>query len=188
MKVVAFNGSPRKDGNTSTLIETLFGELNKAGIESELIQLSEKKLHGCIACYKCFENRDRRCAVTNDAANEYIEMMENAQGIVLGSPVYYCDVTPEMKALIDRTGFVSRANPGIYGNRIGAALVAVRRAGAVRSLDTMNHFLLGSEIIIAGQCVGVGFDKGDVKKDKEGIQTAQALGKRMAWLMEKMNE
>src|SRR4030042_5159262 len=102
MKVVAFNGSPRKDGNTTILITHLFRQLEKEGIETELVQLSEKEIRGCIACFKCFENKDQQCAVKNDAANQYIEMMTKAQGIILGSPVYFIDVTPEMKALIDR--------------------------------------------------------------------------------------
>ena len=96
MKVVAFNGSPRKDGNTTILIKRVFSELEKQGIETELVQLADKVIHGCIACDKCYENKDRRCAVKNDAANEYIEKMLGADGIILGSPVYFQDVTSEM--------------------------------------------------------------------------------------------
>lgn len=103
MKVVAFNGSPRRDGNTVILIRHVFNELEKQGIDTDLVQLSEREIHGCISCYKCMENKDQRCAVKSDAANEYIEKMLGADGIILGSPVYFQDVTPEMKALIDRT-------------------------------------------------------------------------------------
>ncbi len=123
MKVIGFNGSPRKDGNTTTLMGYLFREIEKEGIETELVQLSAKAIHGCIACYKCFENQDQRCAVKNDAANEYIEKMTTAQGIVLGSPSYFQDVTAEMKALIDRAGFVGLANGKMYKNKVGASLV-----------------------------------------------------------------
>src|SRR3989304_3029752 len=122
MKAIAFNGSPRKDGNTFILIKHVFRELEKEGIETELVQLSQKEIHGCISCYKCFENKDQRCAVKNDAANEYIEKMTQAEGIILGSPVYFIDVTPEMKALIDRSGFVSRSNGGMYKNKAGVTV------------------------------------------------------------------
>jgi multimeric flavodoxin WrbA len=186
MKVVGFNGSPRKDGNTGILIHKVFHELEKEGIQTELIQLSHKTIHGCIACYKCSENRDQRCAVNDDAINEYIEKMTQAQGIVLGSPVYFMDVTPEMKALIDRTGFVSRSNRGMFRNKVGALVAAARRTGAVHTLDSMGHFFLSMEMIIAGRVIGIGRDKGDVEKDDEGLMLGNALGQRMAWLLKKL--
>ena len=186
MKVVAFNGSPRKDGNTTILINHVFRELEKEGVETELVQLSGKKIHGCIACYKCFENKDQRCAVKDDIANECIEKMIKAEGIILGSPVYFTDVTAEMKALIDRAGFVSMANGGMYKNKVGAAVVAVRRSGAVHTLDTLTHFFLAGQMIIIGRGIGVGRDKGEVEKDEEGMQAVKALGQRMAWLLKKL--
>lgn len=186
MKVVAFNGSPRKDGNTTILINHVFREIEKEGVETELVQLSGKKIHGCIACYKCFENKDQRCAVKDDFANECIEKMIEAEGIILGSPVYFTDVTAEMKALIDRAGFVSRANGGMYKNKVGAAVVAVRRAGAMHTLDTLSHFFLAGEMIIIGRGIGVGRDKGEVEKDEEGMQSVKVLGQRMAWLLKKL--
>jgi len=186
MKVVGFNGSPRKDGNTFILINKVFQELEKEGVETEIVQLSEKEIHGCIACYKCTENKDKRCAVKNDAANEYIEKMVGADGILLGSPVYFIDVTPEMKALIDRAGFVSRANGGMYKNKVGAAVAALRRSGAMHAIDSMNHFLLSQEIFIVGRAFAFGRDKGEVEKDEEGMQLVKALGQRMAWLLKKL--
>jgi len=187
MKVVAFNGSPRKDGNTTILINQVFRELEKEGIKTELVQLSDKEIHGCIACRKCFENKDRRCAVKTDAANECIEKMIEADGIILGSPVYFTDVTAEIKALIDRTGYVSMANGGMYKNKVGAIVVAVRRSGAVHTLDTMSHFFLAGQMIIIGRAIGVGGAKGDVEKDREGIQGVETLGQRMAWLLKKLS-
>jgi multimeric flavodoxin WrbA len=187
MKVIGFNGSPRKDGNTGILIHKVFRELEKEGIETELVQLSHKKIHGCIACYKCAENKDRRCTVNDDAANEYIEKITQAQGVVLGSPVYFMDVTPEMKALIDRVGFVSRSNGGMFRNKIGSLVAAARRTGAMHTLDTMSHFLMSMEMIIVGRAIGVGRDKGDVEKDEEGLMLANALGQRMAWLLKKVH-
>jgi multimeric flavodoxin WrbA len=186
MKVVGFNGSPRKDGNTTILFNYLFRELRKEGIETELVQLAEKKIHGCKACYKCFENKDGRCAVKNDAANEYIEKMSTAHGIVLGSPSYFQDVTSEMKALIDRSGFVGLANGRIYRNKVGAVLSCFRRTGGMHTIETMNHFFFSNEIIIAGRAISVARDKGDVEKDEEGIQMANALGQRMAWILKKL--
>jgi multimeric flavodoxin WrbA len=186
MKVVAFNGSPRKDGNTFILINHVFRELEKEGIETELVHLSEKEIHGCIACYKCFENKDQRCSVKGDFANDCIEKMTKAEGIILGSPVYFMDITPEMKALIDRSGFVSRANGGMYKNKVGAAVAALRRSGGMHAIDSMNHFLLSQEIFIVGRAIALGRDKGDVEKDEEGIQSVKTLGQRMAWLLRKL--
>ena len=183
MKVIGFNGSPRKDGNNTDLFGYLLREIEKEGIETELVQLSDKAIHGCIACYKCFENRDRRCAVKSDAANDYIEKMTTAHGIVLGSPSYFQDVTAEMKALIDRAGFVGLANGRMYKNKIGAALCCFRRSGGMHSIETMNHFFFSNELIIAGRAICVARDKGDVEKDAEGIQSAQALGQKIAWLV-----
>jgi multimeric flavodoxin WrbA len=188
MKVVAFNGSPRKDGNTTILINHVFSELKKQGIETELVQLSDKQIHGCIACYKCIQNKDRQCAVKNDAANEYIEKMLGADGIILGSPVYFQDVTAEMKALIDRTAYVSRANGRMFKHKVGASVAAVRRSGANHAIDSMNHFFLSGEMIIVGRAIVFGMEKGDVEKDNEGMGLIKSLGQRMAWLLKKVHE
>ncbi len=188
MKVVAFNGSARTDGNTAVLIRRVFEELGKAGIETELYQLAGRKIHGCAACYKCVENRDGRCAVDDDVANECIAKMVEADGIILGSPTYFADVTTEMKALIDRAGFVARANPGLLRRKVGAAVVAVRRAGSIHAFDTLNHFFLISEMIVPGSTywnLGIGRGKGEVADDEEGMETMAVLGAHMAWLLEK---
>jgi len=187
MKVVGFNGSPRKGGNTSILIQKVFDELEKEGIRTELVQLSEKELRGCIACEQCIKNKDQRCGVKKDAANEYIVKMLEADGIILGSPVYFNDVTSEMKALIDRAGYVSRANGRMLKRKVGAAVAAVRRSGAVHTLDSINHFFLSGEMIIAGRAIGVGREKGEVEKDEEGMQLVKTLGQRMAWLLKKIH-
>ncbi len=187
MKVVAFNGSPRKDGNTSILIKRVFRELEKDGIETELVQLSSKEIRGCIACERCTQNQDRRCAVNKDAANEYIQEMLAADGIILGSPVYFNDITPETKALIDRCGYVARANGRMFRDKVGAAVAAVRRSGAVHSLDSMAHFFLSGEMILVGRGIGVGRAKGEVEKDEEGMSRVKLLGERMAWLLKKLH-
>ena len=187
MKVVAFNGSPRKTGNTSILINHVFGELEKLDIKTELVQLSDRTIHGCIACEQCSKNMDKRCSVKDDAANDYIEKMLAADGIILGSPVYFQDVTPEMKALIDRTGYVSRSNGRMFKQKVGASVAAVRRSGAIHTLNTMNHFFLSGEFIIAGRAMGVGREIGAVEMDDEGVQLAISLGQRMAWVLQKLH-
>jgi multimeric flavodoxin WrbA len=189
MKVIAFNGSARKDGNTAILIGYVLRELEKEGIETELVQLSGKKIHGCLACRTCFSRKDRRCAQKNDVGTEYISKMEAADGVILGSPTYVADVSPEIKALIDRACMVARANDNIFRRKVGAALVAVRRAGAIHAFDALNHFFLISEMIVPGSSywnIGIGREKGEVEQDAEGIQTMKVLGQNMAWLLKKI--
>jgi multimeric flavodoxin WrbA len=189
MKVVAFNGSPRPEGNTHRLIRIVFEELGKAGIETEEIQLGGRFIHGCIACYKCFEQKDRCCAVTDDLANDCIEKMDTADGILLASPTYFSDVTPEIKALMDRAGLVARANGNMLRRKAGAAVVAVRRGGAIHAFDTMNHFFLIGEMVVPGSTywnMGIGRNIGEVEGDEEGVRTMRALGENMAWLLHKL--
>jgi len=191
MKIIAFNGSARKDGNTAILINHVFRELEKEGIETELIQLSGRKIHGCIACMKCFENKDRRCSVKDDILNDCIEKMLEADGIILGSPTYFANVSTEMKALIDRAGMVSRANSDMLARKVGAAVVAVRRAGAIHVFNSINHFFFIGQMIVPGSSywnLGMGRQKGEVEKDDEGIQTMKNLGRNMAWLLKKLND
>jgi len=189
MKVIAFNGSARKDGNTAILINQVFSELEKQDIETEMIQLSGQKIRGCIACYKCFENKDQLCSVKDDIVNDCIEKMLQADGIILASPTYFADVSAELKALIDRAGLVAKANADMFMRKVGAAIVAVRRGGSVHAFDSINHFFLISQMIIPGSCywnMGFGLEKGDVEKDAEGLLTMKTLGQNMAWLLKKI--
>ncbi|AKB80292.1 iron-sulfur flavoprotein [Methanosarcina horonobensis HB-1 = JCM 15518] len=191
MKVVAFNGSPRKEGNTASLIKHVLSELEKEGIETEVVQIGGKSVHGCIACAKCFEKLDRKCVIDKDIVNECIEKMLEADGIILASPTYFADLTPELKALIDRAGFVAKANNEMFRYKVGAAVVAVRRAGSVHVFDSINHFFTISQMIIPGSSywnIGIGLAEGDVEKDEEGIRTMQALGQNMAWLLKKLHQ
>ena len=191
MKVVAFNGSARRDGNTAILIKRVFSALEAEGIETELVQLAGKTVKGCIACGRCFKNQDKRCAVTDDFADECIEKMLEADGIILGSPTYFADVTSEMKALMDRAGYVARANSDMLRRKVGAAVVAVRRAGAIHAFDSMNHFFLIGQMIVPGSSywnVGIGRAKGDVEQDEEGLKTMETLGQNMAWLLKRTRE
>jgi multimeric flavodoxin WrbA len=190
MKVIAFNGSGRKDGNTAQLLQMVIDELEKENIDTELIQLAGKRLEGCIACYKCFQNKDKQCSIDSDDLNAFLAKMIESDGILLGSPVYFADLTSNIKALIDRGGLVSTANGGLLKRKVGAAVVAVRRAGAVRTFDSLNHLFLYSQMIVPGSSywnVGIGRQPGDVKEDQEGIRTMQTLGENMAWLIKKIN-
>jgi multimeric flavodoxin WrbA len=186
--VTAFNGSARKDGNTAILLEYVLNELRQEGIETEMQQLAGKKIHGCLGCRECFARKDGWCAQKKDDGNVLIEKMIAADGILLGSPTYVSDVSPEIKALIDRACMVTRANGGLLRRKVGAGVVAVRRAGAIHAFDTLNHFFLINELIVPGSSywnIGIGLDKGDVKKDAEGIETMKVLGRNMAWLLKK---
>jgi len=190
MKVVAFNGSPRRDGNTATLIRYVLAELEKEGIETETVQIGGKSIHGCTVCGKCLENKDKKCVIDKDIVNECIEKMLEADGIILASPTYFADLTPELKALIDRAGFVAKANGELFRRKTGAAVVAVRRAGSIHVFDSINHFFTISQMIIPGSSywnMGIGLAEGDVEKDEEGIRTMKILGQNMAWLLKKLN-
>jgi multimeric flavodoxin WrbA len=189
VKVVAFNGSGRNNGNTALLIRRVLGVLEAEGIETELIQLAGEHIRGCNACRTCFSTKNNRCIIEDDNVNAYIQKMVEADGIVLGSPVYFSMMSPELKALIDRAGYVALANDYIFKRKIGAAVVAVRRAGAIPTFDAINHFFLISQMIIPASSywnVGIGRKKGDVENDEEGMQTMETLGKNMAWLIKKL--
>jgi multimeric flavodoxin WrbA len=191
MKVVAFNGSARKNGNTAILLNTVLAELEKEGIETELYQLAGKRIRGCMACYKCIENQDQQCSVKNDDLNECVEKMIESDGIILGSPTYFTDVTAEMKALIDRAGLVVKVNGDLLRRKVGAAVVAVRRAGSIHVFDTLNHFFFISQMVVPGSVywnMGIGRDIGEVEGDDEGIRTMSILGENMAWLLKKTQE
>jgi len=194
MKVVAFSGSARKDGNTAILVRQAFIELEKEGIETELVQLAGETIRGCTACYKCFGTKDQRCAVSSesgDVVNDCIARMVEADGIIIASPTYFADISAETKALVDRAGMVGRANNNLYRRKAGAAVIAVRRGGAIHAFDSINHFFLISEMIIPGSSywnIGIGRNIGEVEQDEEGMKTMADLGKNMAWLMKKIKE
>jgi multimeric flavodoxin WrbA len=188
MKVIAINSSPRKNGNTLQLIKTALNELKKEGIETEILEIGGKPIRGCTACYKCAENLDNRCVIDNDVINTCIEKMIEADGIILGSPTYFGNVTSEMKALIDRVGIVARVNKGLFKRKIGAPITAVRRGGAAMTIHSIMNLFYLVEMIVPGSNYwnfGTGKTPGDVENDKEGIRTMENLGQNMAWLMKK---
>ena len=189
MKVVGFNSSPRRGGNTAQLLEVVCQELQQAGIETEVVELAGAHPHGCIACNQCRERKDGRCAVTTDPMNEWIEKMREADGMLLASPTYFADITPELKALIDRAGYVARANDDMFRRKVGAAIVVARRAGQNFTFAQINYFFLISEMIVPGSTywnIAFGRKKGEVRDDAEGLDTVKTLAENMAWTMSKL--
>ncbi len=188
MKAIAFNGSPRQGGNTEYLLKKVLEPIAEAGIETELVQIGGKLLHGCIACYKCRERKDSKCAISDDMINESIAKMAADDAIILGSPTYFAGMTSEMKAFIDRTGFVALGNGGLFARKIGATVTVHRRGGSTSVQDSMNHMFLMSRMIVPGSTYwnfGVGREKGSVEKDAEALANMKDLGETIAWLIKK---
>lgn len=189
LRVVAFNGSPRPKGNTSILIEELFKVLNKHGIDTELVSLKGRDMNGCTACGRCRKEKSHSCLAGNTFINDCIAKMIDADGVIFGSPVYFADVTPEIKSLIDVAGFVTRAEE-LLKHKVGAAVVVARRAGMMPTFNTMNNFFLINQMIIPGNTywnVGIAKAEGDVAKDEEGLQIMRSLAENMAFLLKKLN-
>jgi multimeric flavodoxin WrbA len=190
MKVLAVNGSPRSNGNTSIMLGWVAEELGKAGVKVETVQIGGHLVAGCKACGVCGEKKDRRCVQDQDPVNEIIAKMIEADGLILGSPVYFSDMTPELKALIDRAGFVTLFNGRLLDRKVGAAAVVARRAGHVHTYDSINHFFGITGMFTVGSIywnLGVGREAGEVNKDEEARQTMVTLGQNMAWLLEKIH-
>jgi Multimeric flavodoxin WrbA len=190
MKVVAFNGSPRVNGNTAQSLKIVLAELEKEGIETEVVQLGGRKVFGCLACGKCGENKDNRCARKDDEMNTFIEKIEGADGIIIGSPTYFSNVSSEVKALIDRCGYVAKANGGdLLRGKVGTSVVSVRRAGSTFAYSAINFFFGIAEMIICSSSywnMTLSCNPGDVQNDAEGIQTFQVLGKNMEKLLKQV--
>jgi multimeric flavodoxin WrbA len=191
MKVVALNGSARKDGNTAILLSWVLDELRAENIETEMIQLAGERISGCIACYQCMKTKDYRCAIQTDRVNDTLQKMREAEGILLGSPTYIANITAGLKAILERATIVCRANGAdMFKRKAGAGVVAVRRAGAFQAFDAMNAFFLINQMIVVGSSywnVGIGRNVGEVNSDLEGAQTMKVLGQNMAWLLKKIN-
>ena len=186
MKTVAFNGSPKKEGNTFHAIKMVTDELEKEGIETDIIHVGNKAIRGCIACGKCRTNQNEQCVLPNDEVNDWIQLMKHADGILLGSPVHYAAMAGTMKSFLDRAFYVSGVNGGIMRHKVGASVVAVRRSGGLPAFNQLNNFLCYSEILMPTSNywnVIHGTSPGEAKQDAEGVQIMRVLGKNMAWLM-----
>ena len=190
MKVLAINSSARKDGNTAILINRVFEELNKEGIETEMIQLAGQMIEPCKACWAC--GGQENCVHRKDSFREIFDKMKEADGIILGSPVYTANVSANMQAFLERASVVTDMNreAGLFRHKVGAAVTAARRGGAVNALDAMNHFFLLQEMFVVGSCywpLAYGQKSGDVQNDKEGMNTMSVLGKNMACLLKTLD-
>lgn len=189
MKVIGINGSARKDGNTAILIKTIFDELNKEGIETEMIQFAGHIIEPCKACWACGEKGN--CVHHNDIFTEAFQKICEADGMILGSPVYSANVSANMQAFLERAAVVADCNSGILRHKVGAAVAVARRAGAINTVDTMNHLFQNHEMFIAGSGywnVAYGRLSGDVLQDEEGINTMKTLGRNMAHLLKALGK
>ena len=186
MKVVGFNGSPRKKGNTACSLNTVFAELEKNGIETEMVQVGKENIHGCKACYACVKNQNEACAFGDDPVNEWIQKIKSADGIILGSPVHFSGVAGTMKSFLDRAFFVSSVNGNLFRHKVGASVAAVRRSGGLPTIDTLNHYINYSEMVMPSSNywnVAHGANPGQMEQDHEGKQIMTVLGRNMAWIM-----
>lgn len=186
MKVVAINGSPKSNGNTYEAIKAVAKELEKENIEVEIIHIGNKVVRGCLACNGCAKNKNEKCVIQNDDVNEWIQKMKDADGIILGSPVYYSAVAGTMKAFLDRAFYVASSNGGLFRHKVGASVVAVRRSGGIPVFDQLNNYINYSEMVMPTSNywnVVYGTAPGEAAKDEEGMQIMRVLGKNMAWIM-----
>ena len=189
MKILAVNGSPRQNGNTFQMLTCVLNECQNAGLETEIFQVGGRTTRGCLACGRCYKHKGR--CVTDDWMNELYQKMKEADAIILGSPTYFADLTPELKAVIDRCGYISRGDDMSLSRKVGAGVCAVRRAGSIHVLDSIQHFFLINDMIIPGSTywnMSLSLMEGDFNKDKEGISTLKRLGENIVWLLEKLNK
>lgn len=189
MKVIAFNGSPHPYGNTAEAIGIVFKELEKEGIETEMIQVGGQKIYGCLGCRKCIEMKNKHCIRKDDDVNTFIDKMLEADGIIIASPVYLSNVTSEIKALMDRATFVGKANDFMFRGKVGAPVVVATKAGTTFTYSAINLMFGISQMVTIGSIhwnLALGKEPGDIYKDEEGIRTFQVLGNNMAWLLKKL--
>jgi multimeric flavodoxin WrbA len=190
MKVVAVNGSPNREGNTYQALNMVGAKLKEQGIEFEILHVGNKAIRGCLACGKCRKTMDEKCTITGDSLNDFIQVMKNADGLILATPVHYAGIPGTMKSFLDRVFYVSGSNGGLFRHKVGAAVVAVRRTGGSVTFDGLNHYLTYSEMILATANywnIIHGRMPGEVVQDEEGVQIMEVLGNNMAWLL-KMRE
>ena len=189
MNVVAFNGSPKKEGNTFHALRMVGKELEAAGIEMEIIHVGNKKIRGCMACNMCGKNKDEKCIFADDEVNEWIQAIKEADGILLGSPVHFSGVAGTMKAFLDRAFYVNGSNRNMFRHKVGASIAVVRRSGGIPTVDQLNKYIQYAEMVMPSANywnVIHGTSPGDVFKDAEGIQIMKVLGKNMAWTLKNL--
>jgi len=186
VKVIAINGSPKKEGNTYHAIKLVEKELSSQGIDLEILHVGNKLIRGCLSCGTCIKNRDEKCGIKDDDVNLWIQKMKEADGIILGSPVYYSAISGTMKSFLDRVFYVAGVNGSLFRHKVGASVVAVRRSGGLPTFDQLNHFLNYSEMVLTTSNywnVIHGTSPGEALEDEEGKQIMTVLGQNMAWLL-----
>ncbi len=191
MKVIALNGSANPKGNTATALDRVCAVLRKQGVETERVEIGAKAMHGCVACRQCGEKKNRRCALDGDLLNSVIDRILDADGLVVGSPVYYAGINGALKSLLDRLFFVASANGGLFRHKVGAGLVAVRRGGEIAAWDQINKYFTLSEMFVpSGNYwnMAFGLAPGEAARDGEGMQTMEVLGANFAWLLRAVAE
>jgi len=188
MKVIAINGSPRKNGNTQYAIDVVAEEVKKEGIEFETLHIGNETFKGCTACMHCMINKTGECIIKSDNTNKYIDKMLEADAIILGSPTYFANISGNMKPFLDRAFLVmgyGSAKGGIEG-KIGASIIAVRRTGGMQAYNALNSYFSIKGVTVPGSTywnIIHGMMPGDAANDAEGIQTMRTLGKNIAYLL-----
>jgi len=186
MKVIAINGSSNAKGNTALALDQVCGALQQQGIETERIEIGKKAVRGCIGCNKCGEKQTRRCIFDDDILNPSLDALFAADGILVGSPVYYAGINGSLKCFLDRAFYVAESNGSIFWQKVGAGVVAVRRGGEATAWDQINkYFTITGMFIPSGTYWNMVFGAapGEADKDVEGKQNMQVLGRNMAWLL-----
>lgn len=190
MKVLGISGSPRTGGNTELLVQTALQELRAEGLETEYVSLAGRQILPCTACGDCSHVERPLCTLGDAGFEGMVERFQEADGILVGSPVYFGSATPETMALLDRVGLVSLRNGRFLRRKVGAAIAVARRAGQNFTFAQLNYFFLINEMIIPGSTywnIAIGRDKGEVAKDEEGMQTIRNLAHNMAFLLRKLH-
>lgn len=188
MHVIAFNGSPKEQGNTYHALKLVLDELKNNDISSEIIHVGNKNIRGCLACGACHKNKNEKCII-EDCVNECIQKIKTADGILIGSPVYYASIAGTLKCFLDRTFFVCNANGGLLRHKVGASVIALRRSGEVATFDHLNHYFTIAEMFMPSSNywnVIHGRMPGEVLLDEEGVQIMRILGKNMAYLLKQL--
>lgn len=186
MKVLLINGSPHKNGCTFTALNEVEGSLNKNGIESEIIHIGTKAIQGCIACGRCRETG--KCAFQDEVYNELFEKIQEADGMVVGSPVYYAGPNGSLCAMLDRLFY---SGSRYMTNKPAAAVVSCRRGGASATFDRLNkYFTINQMPVVSSQYWNSvhGNTPEEVKQDLEGLQVMRTLGNNMAWMIKTMKD
>ncbi len=186
MKVLALNGSPKPHGNTGTALKTVFEELARENIETEMITLGGKNVRGCIGCMQCAEKQTGRCIAFDDIVNETMPKLLEADAILVGSPVYFAGINGTLKSFMDRAFFVAVVNGGAFRLKPAAGVVALRRSGGTAAFEQLNKYFQISEMLTVGSSywnIVHGLEPGEVNGDAEGLNVMRVLGRNLAWTL-----